>query len=173
MSPFNDLKGMADKERFLGGKELAMSKTIRLEMVFDLFLVVLGIVIVAVSLGYGFGSLRRPGPGLYPFFIGVAILVLSFFVAISEWRSKKAARLMDREGIKTFASMTVTFCLWIVAMPLLGYVVVTFLATCAFCKIMKLERWWKPLAVSAGTAFFIYLLFDYFLYIDLPRGLLG
>ena len=150
-----------------------MGKTIRLEMVFDLFLVLLGIVIVIVSFGYGFGSLRRPGPGLYPFFIGVAVLVLSLFVTISELRSKTDPHLMDREGIKTFVLMTVTFCLWIVAMPLLGYVIVTLLATCAFCKIMKLEGWWKPLAVSAGTAFFIYLLFDYLLYIDLPRGLLG
>jgi hypothetical protein len=38
---------------------------------------------------------------------------------------------------------------------------------------MKLEGWVKPLAVSAGTALFVYLLFDYWLYIDLPRGLLG
>jgi putative tricarboxylic transport membrane protein len=150
-----------------------MGKAIRLEMLFDLFLVVLGIVIVIVSFGYGFGSLRRPGPGLYPFFIGVAILVLSLFVTISELRSKTDPPLMGREGIKIFVWMIVTFCLWIVAMPLLGYVIVTFLATCAFCKIMKLEGCWKPLAVSAGTAFFIYLLFDYMLYIDLPRGVLG
>ncbi len=33
--------------------------------------------------------------------------------------------------------------------------------------------WWMPLAVSGGTALFIYLLFDYWLYIDLPRGILG
>ena len=58
-------------------------------------------------------------------------------------------------------------------MPFLGYVIVTLLATYAFCKIMKLEGWWKPLAVSVGTALFIYLLFDYWLYIDLPRGILG
>jgi hypothetical protein len=69
--------------------------------------------------------------------------------------------------------MTATFCLWIAVMPFLGYVIVTLLATLAFCKIMKLEGWWKPLAVSAGTALFIYLLFDYWLYIDLPRGILG
>jgi putative tricarboxylic transport membrane protein len=150
-----------------------MGKTVRLEMLFDLFLILLGIVIVIVSFGYGFGSLRRPGPGLYPFFIGVAILVLSLFVTISELRSETDPHLMEREGIKTFVLMTVTFCLWILIMPLLGYVVVTLLATYAFCKIMKLEGWWKPLAVSAGTAFFIYLLFDYFLYIDLPRGILG
>jgi hypothetical protein len=150
-----------------------MGKMVRLEMLFDLILVLLGIVITIVSLGYGFGSLRRPGPGLYPFFIGVAVLVLSLFVTISELRSKTDPHLMGRGGIKTFVLMIVTFCLWILIMPLLGYVIVTLLATYAFCKTMKLEGWWKPLVVSAGTAFFIYLLFDYMLYIDLPRGLLG
>jgi hypothetical protein len=66
--------------------------------------------------------------------------------------------------------MTATFCLWILVMPLLGYVLVTLLATYAFCKIMRLEGWRKPLAVSGGTALFIFLLFDYWMYIDLPRG---
>jgi len=67
--------------------------------------------------------------------------------------------------------MVATFCVWIAGMPLLGYVAVTLIATYAFCKAMSLEGWRKPLAVSAGTALFIYVLFDYWLYIDLPRGI--
>ena len=69
--------------------------------------------------------------------------------------------------------MALTFCLWIVAMPILGYVLVTFLATYAFCNALKLEGWRKPLAVALGTSGFIYVLFDYWLYIDLPRGIFG
>jgi len=149
-----------------------MGRRVRLELLFDLFLILLGIVIVIVSYRYGFGTLRRPGSGLYPFFIGSAVFILSLFVTISELKSKMVPHLMDREGAKTFVLMTITFCLWILIMPLLGYVIVTLLATFAFCKIMKLEGWWKPLAVSAGTALFIYFLFDYMLYIDLPRGIL-
>ena len=38
---------------------------------------------------------------------------------------------------------------------------------------MNLEGWLKPLSVSVGTALFIYFLFDYCLYIDLPKGILG
>jgi len=150
-----------------------MGRRVRLEILFDLFLILLGIVIVVISFKYGFGSLRRPGPGLYPVFIGSAVAILSLFVTISELKSKKDSRLMDKEGGKSFVLMVITFALWILAMPLLGYVLVTLLATYAFCKIMKLEGWWKPLAVSTGTALFIYVLFDYMLYIDLPRGLLG
>ena len=69
--------------------------------------------------------------------------------------------------------MTATFSLWILAMPLLGYVLVTLLAVFSFGKIMRLEGWRKPLALSVGTALFIYVLFDHWLYVDLPRGLLG
>jgi putative tricarboxylic transport membrane protein len=125
------------------------------------------------SLAYGFGTFRRPGPGLYPFLIGVSIFIFSVILLILELRSPMSASLFVQGSIKTFLFMTATFCLWIAVMPFLGYVIVTLLATYAFCKIMKLEGWWKPLAVSGGTALFIYVLFDYWLYIDLPRGILG
>lgn len=143
------------------------------EAYFDLFLLVLGIFVAIVSLGYGFGSLGRPGPGLYPFFVGAAIAACSLFLLLSQVRSQTGAPPLDRESATTLVLMAATFCFWILAMPLLGYVLVTLLATYGFCKVMKLEGWRKPLAVSAGTALFIYLLFDYWLYIDLPRGILG
>ena len=114
----------------------------------------------------------HPGPGFYPIFIGGAIGVFSLFILVSELRSGPAEPPLDKGGARTLVFMASTFALWILAMPLLGYVVVTLLATYAFCKIMNLEGWWKPLAVSAGTALFIYALFDYWLYIDLPRGIL-
>ena len=145
----------------------------RLETFFDFFLLFLGLVISIISWGYGFGSLRQPGPGLYPFFVGAAIAIFSVFLLISELRSATSKPVLDKERAKTLILMTATFCLWILVMPVLGYVPVTLVATFSFCKVMKLEGWRKPLAVSGGTALFIYLLFDYWLYIDLPRGILG
>lgn len=144
-----------------------------LERLFELLLLFLGIGVAVVSWGYGFGSLARPGPGLYPFFVGVAICVFSFFILLSGLRSAIAGAVIDRARAGKLFLMAATFCLWILAMPFLGYVIVTLLATFAFCKIMKLEGWWKPLVVSGGTALFIFLLFDYWLYVDLPRGILG
>ena len=145
----------------------------RLETGFVFVLLVLGSAISVISWGYGFGSLAQPGPGLYPFFVGAAISVFSLFILIAVLMSGTGKSLPAKEGARTLALMTLTFCFWILAMPLLGYVVVSMLATYAFCKVMKLEGWRKPLAVSAGTALFIYLLFDYWLYVDLPRGILG
>ncbi len=152
---------------------MSMIAKLRLETIFDFILMILGIIILIVSWGYGFGSFSRPGPGLYPFLIGALVLFFSLILLVLELKPKKSEPVFKEGGSLTFILMVITFCLWIVVMPFLGYVLVTFLATFAFGKIMKLEGWWKPLAVSVGTAFFIYLLFDYWLYIDLPRGILG
>lgn len=145
----------------------------RSEIFFLVFLLALGIAIVVVSWGYGIGKLPRPGPGFYPGLVGAAIFLFSFFLLVSELKARARKAVLDKAGAKTLALMAATFCLWIIAMPWLGYAVVTLLATFAFCKIMKLEGWRKPLAVSGGTALFLYLLFEYWLYIDLPRGILG
>jgi hypothetical protein len=142
------------------------------ETAFAASLLVLGAVIAYVAWGYGFGGLAQPGPGLYPFFVGAAIVACCLVLIGSRLRTPGEARRLDRPAIRTLFLMGATFCLWIVAMPTLGYVLVTFLATAAFCKALGLEGWRKPLAVASGTAAFVYLLFGYWLYIDLPRGVL-
>ncbi len=140
---------------------------------FNLCLPAVGIVIVIVSLGYGFGNLKKPGTGLYPFFVGLAITVFGTLLLISELRAQIRFPLFKRGDLPIFASMIAAFALWILLMPLFGYLAMTMLATFGFCKIMRLEGWRKPLFLSLGTTLFIYLMFDYWLYIDLPRGLLG
>jgi hypothetical protein len=140
------------------------------EAAFDTLLLAVGGVIAYVAWGYGFGSLARPGPGLYPFFVGIAIVLFAFFTLIGNVRAGKMHPALDRAGARTFAIMAATFCLWIVSMPILGYVLVTLIATFVFAKAVKLEGWVKPLALAGGTALFVFLLFDVWLYIDLPRG---
>jgi putative tricarboxylic transport membrane protein len=148
-------------------------KPFPLELTFDFILTVLGIIIVFASLNYGFGTLRTPGPGLFPFFLGLGVLISGLALLISEFRTQIRSALLNREGVKTLLSMIFAFCAWILAMQFLGYVFTTMLVAYGICKIMNLEGWWKPLSVSAGTALFIYILFDYLLYIDLPKGILG
>ncbi len=140
---------------------------------FNLTLPVAGIVIVLISLKYGFGTLNKPGTGLYPFFLGLCLVVFGAALLVSELRAEARFPLFLRGDLSIFLSMIATFCLWILLMPIFGYLAVTLLATFGFCKIMRLEGWRKPLAISVGTTLFIYLMFDYWLYIDLPRGILG
>jgi putative tricarboxylic transport membrane protein len=149
------------------------SKPFPLELTFDVLLTVLGIIIAFASLKYGFGTFRTPGPGLFPFFIGLSLFIFGLALAISEFRTSMRSASLSMEDFRTFLFMILAFCIWILVMPLLGYVIVTVLVAFGICKIMNLDGWWKPLSVSVGTALFIYFLFDYCLYIDLPKGILG
>ena len=142
------------------------------ELIFDFLMLVLGLVILFVSVKDGLGSFSRPGTGMYPLFIAISILVFGGIVFIKRMLSEGGEPLFAEGTFITFFLMFATFALWIIIMPLLGYAIVTFLATYAFSKVMKLEGWVKPLVLSAATAIFIYLMFDYWLYIDLPRGFL-
>lgn len=136
-------------------------------------IVLLSILMMVLSLSYGIGTPGKPGSGLYPFAIGLFIFPLSLSLFISSLRSRKKGSVLNREETMIFLSFVGACAFWIIAMPYLGYPVVTLLATFFLFKIMKLEGWLKPVILSAGMALFIFILFDYWLYIDLPRGFLG
>jgi len=142
------------------------------EAAVDLLLLGIGVAIACISWGYGFGTVAQPGPGLYPFFVGAAIAVFAAILFASQLRAPAAESRLEKSQRTTLYLTGLTLCAWIVAMPVLGYVLVTGLATLALCKTMKLEGWRKPLGVAVGVSLFIYLIFDKWLYIDLPRGVL-
>jgi putative tricarboxylic transport membrane protein len=143
------------------------------ERIAHFVIVLLSILMMVLSGSYGLGTLAKPGAGLYPFTIGLLIFPLGVSLFISSLRSRGKGSILSLGETVTFLSFIGSCALWIVAMPYLGYPAVTLIATFFLSKIMKLEGWLKPLILSAGTALFIFLLFDYWLYIDLPRGFLG
>ncbi len=142
------------------------------ELVFNLLLMALGIYVMVTSLRIGFGTLQEPDAGFFPFVGGLIILSSNIFVLARESR-KNQPLFPDRAGIPLFFTFIAIAAGWILVMPYLGYVIVSFLAVLGLSKIMKLEGWGKPILLSSVVAFFIYLLFDYWLYLDLPRGIWG
>ena len=145
------------------------------EWVWCVLLFGLGLTIMIASLQVGFGRFTRPGPGLFPFFCGLILAVQS----VVQWAVGKAApeggaeTLRHPGALPKFVAMTAVLILWIVLMPLFGWIPLTFLATLAVAKIMAAEGWVKPLLLAGGNSAFLYLLFGYLLAIDLPTGFWG
>jgi magnesium-transporting ATPase (P-type) len=139
---------------------------------FNLLLTILGIIIMIFSLQLGFGTLNKPGPGFFPFFCGGIIFFQSAMLLLAKEKSGKADSLFTNNEIKNLILMTIIFISWIVLMPFSGYLLVTFLASLSFSKVLRLEGWRKPIILSIGITTFCYFLFDVYLYVDLPRGLL-
>lgn len=129
-------------------------------------------IIIHAVVAIGFGSLRSPQAGLFPFISGILILIADITVMFQKSKENEPA-FENKSQIRKFLYMVIVFVAWIVAMPILGYVVVSFLVIILIAKIMKLEGWVKPVLLAAGSSILIYVMFDYWLYIDLPRGILG
>jgi hypothetical protein len=143
------------------------------ELIFNIVLLIVGGIIIGMSLKLGFGTLKKPGTGLVPLWTGLIILVSAMVLIIPRGRAKASGTFFSKQEIITYSLMTLVFIGWIVTMPFLGYILGTFLCTYCFSKIMKLPGWLKPFCLSSGTTLFCYLLFDVWLYMDLPRGILG
>jgi putative tricarboxylic transport membrane protein len=144
------------------------------EVLFGCLILVCGIVALTGSVQLGFGSLAQPGAGLFPFFSGLMIVIAAPIVIANSifGRVCESEIILKKDGFRTLAGVMAVFAAWILAMPTLGYVVVTFAAVLVLAKLLGLEGWLKPLALSAATSFATYILFDRLLYLDLPRGLL-
>lgn len=147
----------------------------KLEALFCLGLAVLFVFILVISVQMGFGSMKNPGPGFFPAFISLFGTAFSILVLVqhlsARGRAEAGNKIFDAGQKRRFLAMIAAFCGWLILMPWLGFILVTFLATAAFAKIMGLEGWWRPILLAIGAAVFIHYLFDVWFYADLPRGI--
>jgi hypothetical protein len=145
------------------------------EALFCLGLAVFFTVILVISFQLGFGSAKNPGTGFFPAFLSMFGIAFSIPLLVRQLsargRTEPGKRIFAAGQRRRFLAMIATFCGWLILMPWLGFILVTFLATLAFAKIMELEGWWRPLLLAVGASVFIYLLFDVWFYADLPRGI--
>ena len=147
------------------------------EVIFTLVLTAFGLAIIYMSLKLGFGKMKSPGAGFFPFFVGLFILAVGIFLTLGYLTGKRATDLsgamFSKSELGRYLGMIASFCAWLIFMPWLGFILMTFLASYAFAKIMGLEGWLRPGVLAFCSSIFIYFLFDVWFYADLPRGILG
>lgn len=151
------------------------ASSMKTEPLFCIGLAVLFTVILILSVQMGFGSAKNPGPGFFPAIVGLFGVAFSIYVLARHLSAKGRAvpgkRMFAQGEKRRFLALVATFCGWLILMPWLGFILVTFLATWVFAKIMGLEGWWRPILLAVGAAVFIHYLFDVWFYADLPRGI--
>jgi putative tricarboxylic transport membrane protein len=141
------------------------------EMFFCGLLFILGLLIIVSSTQIGFGRLTKPGPGLFPFICGFILCVQSVALNVFKQRGPEGENTLSRTGAPAkFIWMMVSFVFWILLMPVMGWLPLTFLVTLSIAKIMRMKGWMHPLLLAGANTAFSYLLFGYLLAIDLPNG---
>jgi putative tricarboxylic transport membrane protein len=143
-----------------------------------LFLSILaaGMILAAVRLPYG--TIHNPGPGFFPFWLGVILGGMSIALFVQATRGKENERTLRNileEDVRWGKVLLVLAALILYAflMDYIGFLIVTFLLMALLLRFIE-PRPWKvvigwALAGSVGS----YLIFDVWMKLRLPKGFWG
>jgi len=160
----------------MGRVDSPMRKILRFppELVFNSVLTTFSLYIFIESIRLGVGTFKKPGLGLFAFFIGLILLITSSISLVRLLVNRASSESsFSKHEVTIYSSIMIVLIGWLIVIPFLGYILVTFLATFFLSKIMGLKGWRMSLILSIETSVVSYLIFDLWLYTDLPRGIFG
>jgi putative tricarboxylic transport membrane protein len=125
------------------------------------------------------GTFRAAGPGLFPFILGVFLMILSavFLLNLFLQKEREPGKKEVQTEIPGSAKRIILF-LGVMALAILffnplGYPLISFLLMVALLRILGMKRWAFNILLSLVTAGVSYFLFVGWLKIPLPRGFIG
>lgn len=137
------------------------------QVVGTLVALAVGVTGAMLAYGYGLGTLRRPGAGLWPFVVSVVVVTLSLLLLVLGRRledSEKFTRtsLLVLVGLVTFVGLGVL-------LPVIGFEIPAFLLCMIWLRFLGGESWRSTIMISLVTVIAFYLLFLEGLRIPLPH----
>ncbi|GAA1915095.1 tripartite tricarboxylate transporter TctB family protein [Nocardioides hwasunensis] len=137
------------------------------QLVSALVVLAFGLGAAVLAWGYGLGSLRRPGPGLWPFVVSVLIIVLAVILlaigrTLDDTEKFTRASLLVLVGAATFVGLGVL-------LPLVGFEIPAVLLGIIWLRFLGGESWRSTILVSVLTTAAFYFLFLYALSVPLPH----
>ena len=143
-------------------------------------LLIFGVIIFIGSMGYPFGEIDNPGAGFVPRIASLILIVISLSIIIIAYK-----KYMGRKGgapYKTFFSTRdapkriILACAFLLAyrlsFPILGFMPTNFLFFLFVTRSLGNFRWRISFIFSFLSTLMAYLLFQVFLKIRMPPGIL-
>ncbi len=129
--------------------------------------VAVGVGGAALAYGYGLGSLREPGPGLWPFVVSVLVAALSVILLVVG-RGLTDSEAFTRSSVLPVVGV-VTFVAFGLLMPLTGFEIPALALGVIWLRFLGGESWRNTILISVVTTAAFYILFLYGLRIPLPH----
>ena len=149
------------------------------EQVYNLFWIFLAVGIGVESLRLKiWDSSSGPIAGFIPFLAGVLIGISGLLMFLSGWskKSEKDGRERfwpDRAGTRRIVSILAGLCAMAYLLPILGFLITSIIITAFMLRVIEPQKWVTVISTSLGCCVLVYWLFNYFLQVSLPKGLLG
>jgi putative tricarboxylic transport membrane protein len=148
----------------------------RFDLISSWFWLIVGVLICEESWRINLGRFHNPGPGFLPFGAGLILGGGALAVLVMNLRSKpgqEKAFWVDRaRWPKVFLTLGCII-VYGVLLESLGFLLTTFFSMGFLFRVIEPQRWRTVLAGAFLSAVGAYLIFQTWLQVELPKGLLG
>lgn len=130
-----------------------------------------GAIVIYGSLKVGIGwAAEGPKAGFFPFYLGVAIIAASVINLITAWSQDPRNIFAEWPQLMQVLSVVIPTAIYVCAIPFVGIYLSSLLLIAAF--MMWFGRYGIALssAVSVGVVVSIYLMFEKWFLVPLPKG---
>jgi hypothetical protein len=167
--------------------QFSTNMAVRKEIVSSLVLLVCGGGFLLYDVKYPLDQWSNPGPGAFPLMVGAVWVILAAWQLIQAFRriqplTGEEKKKGDPESIRRIFQgteggtgilfMIAVFGIYLLMIKWVGFFTSNFLFVIISSRLMGARGWKGPVALSAGIALFCYLLFEVWLKLSFPRGIL-
>lgn len=144
------------------------------EFIAGLILFFFGLLLIRESRRLPLGGIHAPGPGFFPFYLGCLVVILSLILLAGLLIGRVEVTRGQWKGLLwqkvVFASM-VLFA-YSLTLESIGYLAGTFLLFGILLRLIEKKNILMVLGLSVFISLGTYLLFKYWLFIQLPGGII-
>lgn len=144
-------------------------------MISGAVLAALGVYIISEAGHWNYSGPEGPGPGFFPMWYGVAMVILSLILATGNLLRPplQTGQPVNWPDIGRALTVWAAFTGSIALLKLLGFLTALALLTFFIVAVMYGKSWKHAVAVAVGNAAGFYLVFPFALDLSLPIGPLG
>lgn len=145
------------------------------ELLACLFFIAIGAIVVFDSLRTGFRwASDGPQPGYFPFYIGIIMVATAAWLAfktLRDWKKDAGKKIFaQHHEFKLVLRMFIPICLYVIGVVFLGIYISSVVYITAFMVWEGKFSWLKSLSVGFGVAAFLFLMFEIWFLVPLPKG---
>ena len=127
----------------------------------------------SLRLGIGWQEVHGPRPGYFPFYVGLIICVSAAINIVRMLLMPRAAgdkTFVEVGQLKLVLTVLIPTAIYVALVGWIGMYVSSTLFIGFFMRWLGKYAWWKVAAVSIGTVIVLYLIFELWFKVPLPKG---
>lgn len=140
----------------------------------NIFWFLLSVITCQQALNLKIGEFNQPGPGFFPFCIGLVMGILSIISLVLSLFERKV-QIETSEEIRWWNIILIVFLLigYALSLERVGFLINTFLLITILLKFVEPQSWKTSILGGLISAILVNLVFNVFLKAQIPRGILG